>query len=224
VRDPRRRRGAASLSAQTRSCVTGANGRSHFVNGYDKSNLNDVKSTDPVITRAIMEYVAPGSSPATKVLGLSVPMFYLPLVLGALLLANTTVLIGNWAALRGAVAHPPDEEYGWLILYVGRGFSEWVCRICILLLFVSVLAIPSAAIAVSIGHLSSVVNSSFVVDPWYYGIYVHASQILRSDLPTVWILISMLGFTISLCGTAIVQLRLRRAIAREKQYREGGGG
>lgn len=105
-----------------------------LVNGYSKSNLNEVNSTDPIITRAIMEYVAPGSSPVIHVLGLSVPMFYLPFVLGALLLVNTTVLVGNWAALRDAVAHPPDEEYGWLILYVGHGFTEWVCRICIILL------------------------------------------------------------------------------------------
>jgi hypothetical protein len=92
-----------------------------ILNDYHTLNLNDVKSTDPPVTKAIMQYVAPGSSPTINALGLSVPMFYLPLVLGALLLANTTVLIGNWVALRDAVAHPPDEEYGWLILYVGRG-------------------------------------------------------------------------------------------------------
>jgi hypothetical protein len=189
-----------------------------ILNGLSTLKLDDVKYTDPTITRSIIEYVAPNSSPTISALGLSVPIFYFPLVLGALLLANTTVLVGNWVALRDAVAQPPDDEYGWLILYVGRGFPELICRICIIILFLSVLAVPIVAIWITTKHL--------ITDHWhYYGYEIFFGLGLAVDFPVVWIFVlltSILSFTVALCGTARVQLRLRAAIAREKQYRQEG--
>jgi len=93
-------------------------------------------------------------------------------------------------------------------------------------LVLSVLAVPLAAIISSIRHYMLPFGFPRLFccgeKPWYTEI-LSVFAFDRDDLSTVWILISMLSFIVALCGTAVVQLRLRAAIARERQYREGGG-
>jgi hypothetical protein len=178
--------------------------------GYQTVELAQVKSTDPPLIRAIMEYVAPGSNPVVTVAGVSVPLFYLPLVLSAFILMSTTLLIGTWAATNDAVYDPPNEGYGWVMLYVGRGFPGRLTLFSSHLLFLLVIGVPLAAMAVTAGHLLPKGSFDRISK---FGIFYLFRSIIDIDFPTLCLFLSFLIFIVALSCNFVDQLRLRTAMA-----------
>jgi len=59
-------------------------------------------------------------------------MFYLPVILRALLLVNTALLVGYLSTTADMIRDPPEDDLGWVVLYNGRGQFGWLCRIATL--------------------------------------------------------------------------------------------
>jgi hypothetical protein len=155
-------------------------------------DLGDININDSHLGKLVHDYIDVSNSRET-VAGLAMPLTYVPVAVGVLLIMVSILLGGIAAALNMGRRRVYDltEEYGWPLLYSGGGGIGLLTLLAGLTLAIVALSAPGVAL---------------------YRTWIVAVKSPNREL-ALWFLIGSLSlFSLSICLNVTVQLMLRQSI------------